>query len=269
MLSLRDLQRRFVDGILGPDGAAILPAIVDHGLPAAERLAIYRNNCREGFHDALATGYPVLRRLTGEAYFRQLAREYQRALPSPSGNLFHAGERLPEFLQLRFRETSYEYFVDVARLEWCCQAVLIAAAHGRLDPRRLAAVDPADHAALRFAINPGTRLTRSVYPVVLIWEAHQSPEDPEPIDLGVGGEQAIVRRCADGIRVGRLSPAEYACLDALQSRETLGVAAGRGLAADPGFDLSAALRRWLALGLLVDFTVAGAGTNLTTRESRP
>ena len=262
MLSLRELQQRFVGGLLSEDCAAILPWIGGHGLPAAERLGVYRGNCREGFLAALAAGYPVLKRLTGDDYFRQLVRDYQQEFPSPSGNLFHAGTRLPSFLEQRFGGTEFDYFSHVARLEWACQEVVVAVDHGSLDLARLAGVSPADYARLRFELDPAARLVSSIYPVVRIWEAHQDERDPEPIDIAAGGEQALVQRRGAGVSMYRLPPAEYACLAALRGARTLGAAVEEAVARDTDFDLRAALRRWAQLGFIVDFSVLGESADL-------
>ncbi|WKZ11886.1 MAG: DNA-binding domain-containing protein [Gammaproteobacteria bacterium] len=253
MPALRELQRRLIASILAEDNGSVLPWIGAHGLPASERLSVYRNTCRENFLVALATGYPVLRRLTGEAYFRQLAQQYQQAHPSPSGNLGHAGARLPGFLGQRFAATEFAYFADVARLEWLCQEVLSAADRKPLDLQRLGEVSAADHARLRFTLDPAARLLTSRFPVVTIWEAHQQPGEPAPIDLATGGEQALVQRRRAGITVFRLQPAEYACLDALDRKQPLGAAMEDGLRGDPSFDLGAALRRWAEAGVIAAF----------------
>jgi hypothetical protein len=257
MLSLRELQQRFVDGLLGGDAAAILPVIGDHGPGAAKRFAVYRNNCRAGFLAALEAGYPVLRRLTGPEYFRQLVGEYQRAHPSPSGNLAHAGTRLPGFLDRRFAGTEYEYFGDVARLERACQEVQSAADRPPLDLQRLAAVSPADYPRLRFEPDPAAQLFASPWPVVTIWEAHQGTDEPGAIDLGAGPERAVVRRRDEGVVLYRLPPPEFAGLAALAAARPLGAALEAALALDDGFDLRAALVRWTRLGFIAGFSVTG------------
>lgn len=257
MLSLRETQQRFLRGVLHDDAAAIEPWISSAGLGSGDRLRIYRNNCREGFVSALALGYPVLQRLTGEPYFRQLAREYQRRYPSPSGNLFHVGARLPAFLQQRFAGTPYGYFSEVARLEWACQEVLVTADRAPLDLARLAGVSPALYPRLRFEMHPAARLVSSGYPVFRIWETHQQPAEPDPIDLSSGGEQALVRRNGDGIVIYRLTAGEFAWLAAIAGARSLHFALQAALDADRNFDLGSTLQRWVYNGTLVDFSFAG------------
>jgi hypothetical protein len=273
MLSLRELQQRFIAAILAAEGAdeasaALTPLVGDHGLPALQRLQIYRNNCRLGFRDALAAGYPVLRRLVGEAYFDQLSDAYREAHPSPSGNLAHVGAALPAFLERRFAGGDYDYFAHVARLEWACQECLLAADSRALDLERLAAVSPADYGRLRFELHPATRLVSSTWPVITIWEAHQREFEPPTIDLAAGGEQGLVQRPAmpggspaehgESIAIFRLPAAEFAALRAFRDARSLEAAVGDALELDPDFDLRAALRRWTHHGFLAGFSVVGA-----------
>ena len=257
MHSLRELQEEFLHGALDGVREPIITRIHSDDIPAAQRLRIYENNCREGFLAALIAGYPVLCRITGEQYFRQLVVDYQREHPSPSGNLHHAGARLPQYVERRYVGTEYEYFGDVARLEWACQEVLVAGDHDPLDVSRLAQVPRSDYPRLRFELHPAVRLVSSPYPVFTIWEAHQQEADPEPIDLRSGNEQALVRRRSEGGVIYRLSPAEFTALVALQTARPLGRAVDDALAVDAGFDLAGALHRWTTIEVLVNFSVLG------------
>src|SRR5437868_9855910 len=82
LLSLRDLQLRFVAALFEGQDAVVTPHIEGAAEIAAARLAVYRNNLREGFLKALAIDYPVVERLVGEDFFRQTARDFQLQHPS-------------------------------------------------------------------------------------------------------------------------------------------------------------------------------------------
>jgi hypothetical protein len=164
---------------------------------------------------------------------------------------------LPDYLARRFAGLEYDYFADVARLEWACQEVLAAADGGTLDLGRLAAVSPADHPRLRFVPDPALRLVSSRYPVARIWEEHQDGRAPGAIDLAAGGEQAAVQRKGAGVAIYRLRLAEYACLAAFREARPLGAATTAALSLDEDFDLGAALRRWAQLGFITGFSVTG------------
>ena len=140
MPSLREVQLGFAAALLDRDDASISAWLADHALPGRDGLNVYRNNVRETFIGALAASYPVLKRLVGDAYFRQMAMEYRRHYPSSAGNVTHIGESLPAYLETKFAGSNYDYFADVARLEWACQQTVGAPAAAVLDTARLASL---------------------------------------------------------------------------------------------------------------------------------
>ncbi|HSC05482.1 MAG TPA: DNA-binding domain-containing protein [Steroidobacteraceae bacterium] len=255
MLSLPELQKAFSAAILFDETGTIEPYVVHKGVEPAGRLRLYRNNARENFLAALRAAFPVLERLVGADYFRQLALQYMQRFPSPSGNLHDVGERLPTYLQRRFARTEYAYFPDVARLERACQEVLVAEEHPPLDLQRLAAVEPEECGRLCFALHPAVRLVASAFPVLRIWCANQPDGDADHvIDLRQGGEQVLVQRTRETVEMSALSATDFAFLTAIAAGETLTTAtvtaAGR---AATEFDVGHALRRHVSAGVIVDF----------------
>ena len=253
MLSLPELQQRFAAAILDSEGAEFASEIDAgaKGPSALERLGVYRNNWREGFRKALASGFPVLARLVGPDYFRQLALEFLAAHPSRSGDLEHIGAPLPAFLEQRFAGSQYAYLGDVAALEWACQQVLAAADHAAATADALGAIDPADIGAVRFSLHPAVRLLASPFPVSRIWLANQPGAEIETIDLASGGEQLLVRYAASGLELHRLRTGEFALAQALAQGSELGDALAAAHGAAPESDLASALHRLLAIGALV------------------
>lgn len=225
--------------------------------PAARGLEVYRNNYRGNLHDTLAAAYPVLRQLVGEDFFRLLARRYIERHASLSGNLHHYGSEMAGFLT-HFEHTRHlEYLPDMARLEWAYHHAYFAEDMPAFDLGRLAAVAPEAYPDLCWRLHPGCTLLSSRYPVADIWHAHQPglPEDFN-IDLDSGGSSLLVYR--NGLRHEILSvaPDSQHWLSRLQSGSTMGAATEATLARHPDFDLAAALRHWLAQGVLADFHIS-------------
>jgi hypothetical protein len=256
VLSLPELQRSFAAAVF--DGAieALVPQIRADGIAANARLGIYQNNLREGFHKALAAEFPVIQRLVGDDYFRQLAREFQIAQPSRHGDLYHVGQPFERYLYTRYRATEYAYLPDVAALEWARQEAYVAADASPLPVAALAAADPAVYGRLRFEMHPSCRLLKSSYPVSRIWTSNQpGAEGEETIDLGSGGEQLLVWRTAAGVEFQQLSAGHYSWLEALAKRATLAEAVDVATAQQSEFDLGTALRRAIATGVIVGLAV--------------
>ena len=81
MLMLRDLQRAFVQATLSDSApASICAQIIGDGIAPQRRLAIYRNNAVEGFLKTLQATFPTIVRLSGEDWFRQIGRQYMKAV---------------------------------------------------------------------------------------------------------------------------------------------------------------------------------------------
>jgi hypothetical protein len=251
VLALRELQMRFADALFEGAVEPVESQIEADGIGTAERLDIYRNNLREGFIKALAIGFPVIERLVGVDYFRQLALDFQRAHPSRAGNLHHIGAPLPQFLRQRFEQTEYAYLADVAALEWAHQEALIAADAEPLAPDALRDVDPASYEELRFELHPACSLVRSTFPIVRIWRANQPDSASEEIiDLASGADNVLVRRTPECIEFHRMPPGDFAAVEAFAHGLNLGAAFEAAQAADVTFDLGAALRRFIELEIL-------------------
>ncbi|TCS64961.1 HvfC/BufC N-terminal domain-containing protein [Varunaivibrio sulfuroxidans] len=272
MPTLSELQRNFLDAVLGEDGVTNAPLdalITENGIPAARRLQIYKNNTFITLGEALAADYPVVARLVGDDFFAYLARHYIRAFPPPSGTLIDFGTHLGAFLADFEAARDLVYLPDVARLEWAWQK-----AYHSLDATALSADDLRDIAPDRygdvvFAVHPSARIVRSHYPVARIWAANQTPpEDDEngeaenEIDLNDGGENVLVVRPEATVHVIALPAADISFIEALGRSAPLARAiesvqrAARDAAAPENFNPTVSLGRLVALGALSHWTIA-------------
>jgi hypothetical protein len=271
MLSLRDLQKQFVNVLFEELPASEVPWVLDEEetpqlrgprrAEAAARLAIYRNNLQEGFGKALALEFPVIERLVGHDYFRQLSREFLYAHPSRAGDLHTIGAPFPQYLHHRFAGTEYGYLPDVAALEWAYQQAAVAADAPTFDVQSLARIAPESYGHLRFNPHPACFLVHSGYPILRIWEVNQSEGDTETVDLSTGPHHVITRRLGDGVELRRVTSAEYELLECFSAGNTLIEALAAVERVEPGFDLGAALRRVIALGLIAQFQTDNTFSN--------
>jgi hypothetical protein len=230
-------------------------AIACPNYPAARGVEVYRNNYRGNLHDALAGAYPVIRRLVGEEFFRFLAKRYIEAQPSRSGDLHRYGGELAEFLAHFDNTRHLPYLPDMARLEWAYHRAYFAPDVAPFDLARLARIPPESYAGLRWRLHPACALLVTGFPVAAIWRAHQDDADLG-IDLDHGREHLLVHRKDLRPDIAGIAPAELHWLSQLQRDVAMGAATEATLAAHPEFDVAAALRRWLAQAVLVDFETA-------------
>jgi hypothetical protein len=153
------------------------------------------------------------------------------------------------------RGTHYEYFADVARLEWAYQEVLVAADHPSFEISALSSVSPDDYDSLIFRVHPALRLVESRYPVLAIWKANQ-PETAgmtPSISLDAGASRVLIIRREDHVELRELGAAAFALLAAFARGATLADAFEQAGRADEGADLAALLGHIVKLQTLVDF----------------
>jgi len=260
--SLRETQRAFCDAVLSGQAGGMAELLRNKGIPAGQRMQIYRNNNRIGFHATLQATYPVIERLGGADWFQQNAQEYQLRFPSRCGDLQYLGQHYPGFLKKELAGTDYEYFADVAALEWAYQEVLTSADSKPLDPARLGNVAPDDHGRLVFALRPELRLIASPYPLLAIWKANQAgaktaSTDEAEIRLDAGDSRILLIRRHDHIELRELPPASFALLQQFVRKVALGTATDAVAANYADFDLGSTLQQLLSLGTITDFHLGG------------
>lgn len=208
MSALAAFQREFMDMLFAP------------APPSDGRLAIYHGAVRANWARALASAYPVVRRLVGEPFFDAAAEAYALAHPSRSGDLGAFGGRFAEFLGTYGPAASLAYLPDVARLEWAVHESASAADMPPFDFTALQGLPAGRHGSVRLRLHPAARLLESAYPVVAIWEANQPERDGTPSRRD-GAERVLVARRGFDSVPRALPPSEWNLLGALARGATL------------------------------------------------
>ncbi|HEX3913937.1 MAG TPA: DNA-binding domain-containing protein [Steroidobacteraceae bacterium] len=177
-LGLRELQRDIQRHLLGED-SGITAAIVDAPpLPAAQRLAIYRNAYQVRLIDALHETYPVLHGLLGDEAWVELGEAYVAAHPSLFRSIRWYGRELADYLAQCEPYDSAPILSEVARLEWTLAEVFDARDAQALERNALAAVQPAAWGSLRFEFHPSLRRLLLHWNTAAVWKAMSADETP-------------------------------------------------------------------------------------------
>ncbi len=208
----------FAAALLDP-GLPVPPGLTDPaGRPAGRRFAIYRNNVVVGLTEALATGFPALRRQLGEAEFRALAQAFLRANPPASPLLMFYGAALPRFVAGAGPLAERPWLADLARLDQALRESYHAADAPGVDAAALAALPPERLLAARIRLAPSLRLLSSPWAIHDLWSA-TGPLTPEarPTDL------LILRPGFDPVP-HELPPGGGAFVAALRDGQTLAAA---------------------------------------------
>ena len=247
MRSHEVFQAAFRAGVLGGD----LPVGVTARDPAeaALRFDIYRNNVLHSLGRALASRYPVIERLVGEAFFAAMARAFVQAHPPQSPMLFAWGEEFPPFLETFAPVRGLTYLPDVARLEYARGRAYHAADARPLTPEALAALAASADQA-RLALHPSVSVLASSHAIYSIWAMNQPDSTPMPLD-DHPETAAILRDRALEVQVWLLAAGEAVFLRALLEGHSLLAAAEAALKADPAFNPTTLLARMQAAGVII------------------
>lgn len=253
MLALRELQTAFRRAVQGEPESALLAEIVEDGLTAGARLAIYRHHVFTTLTDVLMSTYPVVCRLVDARFFAYAADRYIREHLPGSPCLFEYGASLAEFLARFPPCRDLAYLPDVARLEWALHAARHADEASPLNPSRLAAVPPDETPWLTLRLDPSVAYLASPWPIDEIWRANQPERDgSDAVDLAAGGARLEIRRHADDVLFRALDASTFAFRHALAHGQPLGEAAACALAVRADFPLAEAVRDLLDDGVAVD-----------------
>ncbi|OAP38623.1 hypothetical protein AU381_23770 [Sinorhizobium glycinis] len=245
-----------VEGLLDPGCAT--PSLVagPKGKAADKRFNVYRNNVTVSLIDALAAVFPATMRITGEAFFRAMARFHVREAPPTSPLLFEYGRDFPDFIARYEYAQSMPWLADVARIERAWLDAYHAADAAVLEVGLLASVPPERLGGLVFVAHPATRIVRSAYPAVTIFSANRASGPVGRINA-TAPQSALVTRPALDVEVRRLPPGADIFLDGLMAGQSLGSAASTASTSCPEFDLATAMRTMLEAGAVAAIQQGG------------
>jgi hypothetical protein len=230
-------------GIAGPKGKG-----------EVRRYNVYRNNVTVSLVEALAATFPAVRRITGEEFFRAMARFHIRETPPNSPLLFEYGRDFPAFIAAYEYAQDMPWLADVARIERAWLDAYHAADAEPLSPTALAAVPAERLGDLVLKPHPSARTVRSRFAAVTIFAANRVNDPFDTINAGEP-EDALITRPGLEVDVRRLPVGEAEFLSSLVAGETLGVAADAALQACPSFDIGTAIAGMLEAGAFTSLEI--------------
>ncbi len=236
MPSLLEVQKRMHRAVVHGDFDGLEELVEGGGLPVRARLAIHQNNYTILLTEALATTFPVVFQLVGEAFFSTCARAFMKAHPPETAVMLDYGHRFPGFLSEFPPAQSLVYLGDVAGLEWMVHECLIAADAGCLDGQAFLNLAATDLLSIAFHLHPALRLFASSYPVGRIWQSNmQAEESDEMVNLNDGPEYLLIYQSEGGVVMVPVSDADHAFISALVGGANIQMAAEAALALDTEF----------------------------------
>jgi hypothetical protein len=176
--ALRDLQHSMQRHLLGETSETIADIVDAPPLPAADRLAIYRNAYQVRLIDALHDTYPVLHGLLGDEMWRALGEAYVASHPSTFRSIRWYGAELADFVYTSSPYRDEPILGEVARLEWMLSEVFDAPDAAFLPRAALEGVDPEMWGGLKFDFHPSLRCLELHWNAAAVWKAMSRDETP-------------------------------------------------------------------------------------------
>lgn len=230
---------------LCPDGITSNNGDVGH------RFSVYRNNVQSGLINALATSYPVVSQLVGEAFFQAMAQMFIAKFPPDNPVMSTYGGQFADFIKGFAPADSLPYLSDIARLERLCVQAFHAADVCAVNPQLLARAlnNPQGLAQLHLQLHPGVAAMHSPYAIAALWAAHQPQGQIQGLDPRQP-QSTLVLRHGLRVEVFAVSSGCAAFVRLIKDGNGLGPAAEHALEADPDFDLGQALALLIAHGAI-------------------
>lgn len=180
--SLQALQHCFQSYVLTGDEQMLTQVCAPAKSSAATRLSVYAEAYHLRLRDALATDFPALHTLAGDALFEQLGRAYLAAHPSQHFSIRYFGERLSAFLAFNSPYREMPVLSEMATLEWALGLAFDAADMPSLDVATLSALPSSAWPTLRLRFHPSMQRRDFHWNVPALWsaiDAHSAPQAPE------------------------------------------------------------------------------------------
>lgn len=156
-----------------PTASQANPAWREQGPSLRLGLAAYQGNASATAERVLAAAYPTVQALLGEDALALLARQLWQHHPPSQGDLTAWGGALSDWLAQLPEVRDWPYLPDCARLDWA-RHTAESAEDAPFEPDSLALLGTHDPAHLQIQLRPGLSLVRSNWPVVTLWQAHQT-----------------------------------------------------------------------------------------------
>lgn len=225
-----------------------------------DRWHVYTHGYVARVAEALCDEYAAVERILGPTAFESLVARYLMACPPRSFDLAHAGDRLASFLESDPLTTELPFLPELAELERALAQAFVAPDARPLDWEALRHEDPAVVADRPLALAPGTRLLRSAWPLVDLWNCRRRGDDQVDVELRDRPQTALVYRRGFVARCEALDDGAARLVEAAAQGLSLAQALGD---APPSTDetealrLLAAFRRLASAGVFVETWDAG------------
>ena len=247
---LETFQRRFAEYLTSGNDAPLSEFLGSQ--TDREVLKVYRNGFFKACQDALASNFPAVRHLVGEAYFTRLARRFVEANPPHSGALARFGDGFAAFVETLHAEHGLDYLSDVARLDAVWLDAYFAADESSIDGAAVTVLveHGTDLEQLRLTTLASVGVCHTGHDVVQVWTALRDGPLTARAAVLPKPQKVLLWRQQGHMQFRLLPPAEHRFITGLREGRSLGAAAAAANTLDSTFDVSSTFAALLMNGIL-------------------
>jgi hypothetical protein len=223
--------------------------------PDERRSAGHRNDIAMELFIALSSRFPVVKRLVGKDFFRELSRQYTATDPLCFPILPSYGDTFPAFIDGFEHAKGIPYLAAIARIDLARGLASHAAKVEVLSARDFATLDAGGIADLHITLHPSVSVVSSDFPIYSIWKVNQNRAPVIPVSPW-SREDVLVVRPQNIVQVRKLADGQAAFLRALANDYSLSEAVSSTLESVPDFDATTAMTMLIDSKLVVGFKKA-------------
>ncbi|EED35930.1 conserved hypothetical protein [Luminiphilus syltensis NOR5-1B] len=193
------------------------------------RVDVYRNTVLSSLIEVLLATFPVTAAIVGTDFFRAMAGEFVAVSPPTGPVMAEYGRRFPHFIRDFEPASGLPYLGDMADFEMARLTVMNACDANGMEARVFHELlaDPDRLLEISIEFIPASRLIRSKFALLSLWQAHQHDSVQNISLAGIDlaqGENALIARSEWTVTALPLSEAGAALCHRLMEGDTLGAA---------------------------------------------
>ena len=212
-----------------------------------DRLKVYHNNIIGSLAEVIRTTYPLLEKLVGEDFLRQMAREFIFIHPPSQGCMHAYGEGFDKFIKTYEPAKSMPYLPDIASFEYAMNDAYYAQDDIAMDADALSKIAPEELGETMLRTRHSLHLLQSEFPILDIRnlclnDAQDAPdlENPTPF-------YGMVYRPGFDVNIVSLEQDEFTLLSKIKDKKSLGSAIENTLESYPNFNFTNFLTKHISL----------------------
>lgn len=252
MPSLSETQARVRAALVTSAFEPAAPLLVGGAMPS-RRLALHHRHYHASLRDTLRSRFPATAWLIGDGAVSAAAAAFVVEHPPRVFCMAEFGDGFPAYLAVQPGLAAVPYLEAFARLEWEVGRVSVAVSDPALDLTWLQAQDPGTIGTMTLTLQPGLAWLRSSWSVGALMQLYLAGDHPDAFTMHAADTWTEVYGARGTVDVRALSTGVWHFRRALAEGDTIEVAAGAALDADPSCDPGGAL-----VHLIVDGLVTGA-----------